>query len=971
MAGNHVYHAVKDKTGFLWFATETGVSRFDGTNFKNFTTKDGLPDNEILKLFSDSKGRVWMMPFKSSICYYYKGKIYNEKNDALIRSIKIGEYIENIFEDKQGNIILAEFRKVTIVYASGAVVSIKNIADSSKAMAFGGFNNRNNLIIHVDHGHYELIPVKQNKHEFRKIDLGFDFWATQSAPFYNNDHLIIYPDNFKNVFYKNNLIIKNLATSAIDSVVIKETYNNISYINDSLIFFDTPTGSILYSFSERKVKGRFLENEEVSSTLADNESNIWFTTLTRGIYRLSSEANRNIYVADPAGKKDAVTALATTGKEIIIGTNSSRLFAVDKFSGTIRSRIIGSSLFKNPVIAIKAFRGNLYVLSLGILRKADPQLNTIKEFLQTDLGLSYKDFDIDSAGIMYLASHYFMPTFSEERDKTEYGIEPDMGPVMTKRLEYVKPFTPYNDRTTAVCATDSGIYIGTLTGLKFIGRNNEIRNIGETNAALSKRITRLAKSGKYLWVGTNDEGVFCFDGKNVVNHLSEKTGLTSNLIRCLYTDKNFLWVGTDRGLNKAAITDAAGTVLQTYTISDGLTSDMINAVYTEHDTVYVGTTEGLSFFSEHKLKNNSVCDLQVLDITVSGKSVPYDSTNIVISHKDNNIRFDFVALSFKSEGQIVYYYQLSGIDKEWKQTKENFLQYPTLPSGSYSLSLYAVNKFGVKSKAVNINFEIEKKLIEESWFIFLIAGIVGIIAWLIAAWQVRRVKNAQKIKLANSNKIAELEQQALKAQMNPHFIFNCLNSIQQYVIDKDVQGANTFISGFARLIRQTLDNSGKQTITVAEEERFLKSYLDLEKSRFEEKFNYAIWISSQIRKDEISLPPMLLQPYIENCIRHGILHKEEGKGFIDIRFDLEDNMLVCEVTDNGVGREAAAMYKSKMHIHYQSKGTELTAQRINMINKNSKRAIILKVEDLANEQGQALGTKVTMLIPVEKFIEQK
>lgn len=116
---------------------------------------------------------------------------------------------------------------------------------------------------------------------------------------------------------------------------------------------------------------------------------------------------------------------------------------------------------------------------------------------------------------------------------------------------------------------------------------------------------------------------------------------------------------------------------------------------------------------------------------------------------------------------------------------------------------------------------------------------------------------------------------------------------------------------------------------------------------------------------------MLLQPYIENCIRHGILHKEEGKGFIDIRFDLEDNMLVCEVTDNGVGREAAAMYKSKMHIHYQSKGTELTAQRINMINKNRKRAIILKVEDLANEQGQALGTKVTMLIPVEKFIEQK
>jgi hypothetical protein len=395
---------------------------------------------------------------------------------------------------------------------------------------------------------------------------------------------------------------------------------------------------------------------------------------------------------------------------------------------------------------------------------------------------------------------------------------------------------------------------------------------------LKSRITKLLLYKNKIWIGTNDNGVVCYDGQKTDKNISVQNGLSGNLIRAMFPDNNDLWVGTDRGLSKIHLTDTSFIVTQQYTVSDGLLSNMINAVFVQNDTVYVGTPIGLSFFDDREMQSSSICNLRLLDITVSGKSLPWDSSKFILKNRDNNIRFDFVALSFKSEGNIVYYYKLTDIDSEWKTTRENFLQYPTLPSGLYELQLYAVNKFGTKSETVSISFEIEKKLTETTWFLVLVVlACIGIFIFL-ANLRITRIKYLQKEKTANSEKIAELEQQALKSQMNPHFIFNCLNSIQQYVIDKDVQGANKFISGFSKLIRQTLDNSGKKTITVTEEESFLRSYLELEKSRFEDKFDYNISISKNIRKDEDSLPPMLLQPYIENCIRHGIMHKSDGKG---------------------------------------------------------------------------------------------
>jgi LytS/YehU family sensor histidine kinase len=203
-----------------------------------------------------------------------------------------------------------------------------------------------------------------------------------------------------------------------------------------------------------------------------------------------------------------------------------------------------------------------------------------------------------------------------------------------------------------------------------------------------------------------------------------------------------------------------------------------------------------------------------------------------------------------------------------------------------------------------------------------------------------------------------------KAQMNPHFIFNSLNSIQQYVMDADVAGANKFIAGFSRLIRQTLDFSSKPEISLEEELDYLTNYLEIEKTRLENAFSYSVAIDNAVDPAEHYIPPMILQPFVENSVRHGLRFRKDKKGVVFIIVKQEGGDLICILEDNGVGRKAAMHYKSISPINYQSKGLSLTADRIAMFNKEHEQKITMLIEDLEDELGNPLGTRVTIHFPV-------
>ena len=233
--------------------------------------------------------------------------------------------------------------------------------------------------------------------------------------------------------------------------------------------------------------------------------------------------------------------------------------------------------------------------------------------------------------------------------------------------------------------------------------------------------------------------------------------------------------------------------------------------------------------------------------------------------------------------------------------------------------------------------------------------------------QIQKLES-ERTKAELQQQATELEMQALRAQMNPHFIFNCLSSINRFILKNEAEMASDYLTKFSRLIRMVLNNSKNTLIILEDELEMLRLYLDLERLRFKNSFDYSISFHNHFDISSIFIPPLLLQPFAENAIWHGLMHKE-GQGILKIGFALENNILSCYITDNGVGRKEAAALKSRSVENQKSMGMRITADRLALLNKDIEQTIF-SVEDLADEEGKAAGTRVTLKIRYKNSVEE-
>jgi hypothetical protein len=943
LAGNNVYCATQDKEGFIWFGTETGLSRFDGSHFKNYTVADGLPDNEILNIFTDSRGRIWLVPFKKSVSYIYKRKIYNGTNDSILKKIKILGNCYNITEDNDYRIIIHDSKAIHILDVNGQIKSIPINSFGKNAQFVNIYRTSSGNI-------YVLTKRDIFKLDGFSLVKIFSLPETEFTPFFTTlqtvtDSSVILQtsgkDNGKYPMVGEYFFYSEIANRYVNPVIsgMFESAGNR--------FYTTSTTGIHYiSFSNTPLKLSLIIDKPVNRLFLDWEGNTYLLSRNAGVFVKSNAEIMHKNFSDKNVKDLGVDYLNGNKNTLFIGASNNNPILVDKnnlnkanFLSTIKSD--GSEIFGGSLSPICYF--NESDKNRIIVANASGVFSGEKKEWERS---------IDRVAIKYV---------QEVDNKYLIGTVDKL--VIASKTDFKISDTLWNERTTAANFIDNNYYIGTINGLYILSTNKTSTYLGDSIPIFQRRISSIKKGlDGIIWIGTYDAGVVAYKNGKVLQVFNDSNGLTSNICRNLFINANYLWVGTDKGLNKIDISKPPYKVIINYTTTDGLASNMINAVYKDSNMVYVGTPEGLTFFDETKIVNDSKCDMRILGITISDKEQQWDSTKIILKHADNNIRFDFVALSFKSAGDITYSYRLVGLNgDEWKTTRENYLAYPTLPSGIYSLEIFATNKFGVKSSIEKIDFEIEKILIEKLWFrLLLLLLSLGLIYFYFNR-RINKIKNRAREKQVIANKLNEMEQMALRSQMNPHFIFNCLNSIQDYVINSDVQGANKFITDFSRLIRSTLDNSSKKTISIEDEIKYLSNYLTIEQYRFENKFDYNIYIDERINLYDNHIPPMLLQPYVENAIRHGINNKKEGIGLIQINILKQANNLICEIIDNGVGRQAAAALKGANVIEYQSKGMELTAKRIQLLNRNIGEDIVIKIEDV---EPPKMGTKVTVFIPM-------
>jgi sensor histidine kinase YesM len=235
-------------------------------------------------------------------------------------------------------------------------------------------------------------------------------------------------------------------------------------------------------------------------------------------------------------------------------------------------------------------------------------------------------------------------------------------------------------------------------------------------------------------------------------------------------------------------------------------------------------------------------------------------------------------------------------------------------------------------------------------------------------WKLKELEN-QKRHIELQKQSAELEMQALRAQMNPHFIFNSLSSINHFILKNESKAASNYLTRFSRLIRMVLINSQRSLISLDDELQMLELYLEMERLRFKNSFDYSITFLNTIDTDNIFIPPLLLQPFCENAIWHGLMHRE-GHGKLDIELSRANNIINCIITDNGIGREKAEEMKSKTAEREKSMGLKITTERLALLNREKALHTFYEIEDLKDENANAVGTKVTLKIRLNETIEE-
>jgi two-component sensor histidine kinase len=921
LAGSTVYDMCQDKDGFIWFATEAGLSRFDGTHFKNFTTADGLPETEILKLYADHKGRVWIAPFKNTICYYYQGKIYTAANDSLLKTVKINHIITAITGDTEDNIFMSEAGHSSYLLQTRKAKFIPlDIQGRFFYYACPNFLDRKGLII-------------------TSKDSTFLLADGQLTPMPMLISRRSYP---KGTFHSIDFIDgrAKLIKLRLEANVVHYKFNNKKTQRESILIAANEGAWLVDTLCFDRLEDSFLMGKQVYSTFIDFEKNIWFGTGGEGAFKLVSR-NFKTY-SFRRNKTSEIFSLGSNGGVILAGAGFNKLYA-------IAGSTIDSTNFYKP------FSG-------AALQTSSNRLTSIKVTSQGNLLLGFDLFlyKRSASGDLY---NYTFPIKSIEeigKDSLLVGTGRNTIRVREKDLRVLDTIWPY--RSTAASYYNDQFYIGTVDGLYRLNNHKTAHYFGDSIPALSYRIACFAKPADgSLWVATFGGGIVCIKGTQVVRHLTMKEGLSSDICRSLFAYKHFLWIGTDKGINKIDLSKP-NYPIHRYSMADGLPSNIINTIYVDSNRVYVGSPAGLTSFDEKQVSDYSRCELKVLAISVSGRPQSIQK-GYQLGYNDNNLKIEFAGISFKSGGDMLYRYRLKGLKDSWDSTRQNQLEYPSLPSGDYQLELVAINKFRVVSNAIMIPILIETAYWQTWWFKILVVGLAIGLTAILVAWRFSLVRRREREKVSLQQKISDLEQLALRSQMNPHFIFNCLNSIQAFIINNDLETTNQYLTEFAHLIRQTMDSAEKGTISVAQEIKYLTRYIELEKMRFGHSFDYCIVADEEIDKDTTYLPSMILQPYVENSIRHGIRHKLDGKGLIEIKFCRLGDQVVCIVEDNGIGRQHARQFRSKMHVEYQSKGMSLAAERVKALNRQYAESVSIEIIDKADVLQVPTGTRILIYFP--------
>lgn len=482
---------------------------------------------------------------------------------------------------------------------------------------------------------------------------------------------------------------------------------------------------------------------------------------------------------------------------------------------------------------------------------------------------------------------------------------------------------------------------------------------GDSTGLVSNVFTDFTQSQQGKMIFSTLEGISVIDpSTRSIKNLNKRNSFNWSVYSAASDTTGNIWAVTNRGL---LVLNGKGKVVHQFNARDGL-----KGVYASFqlrpsgDQMTIYTFQGFySFYPEktlQEIKNTAplyITGVNNQNIDLAGFAAPKE---IRISHTANTLSVAFSLLNFSGTNRNGYRYKMEGLDENWIETFSNQVNYSGMPSGNFVFKVQSLSGGAEASMAVFVSTPFWK----QAWFRVLLAAGVLILVYFLLRFRLNQIRQEEKMKREFNKRLADVEMKALRAQMSPHFIFNSLNSINRYIVKSEPEKASLYLTKFSKLIRLILDNSNSKVISLEQELISLKLYIELEALRFNDKFTYTLNVNTELSPLSIGVPPMIIQPFIENAIWHGLLHKETP-GRLTISINRFGHGLQCIIEDDGIGRKKAAELKSKSVNREKSYGMKITTDRLNMLNGESKISNI-EIIDLEDEAGNATGTKVIVKI---------
>ncbi len=902
-------------------ATDGGICKYDGQEFQPF--KNENIQGEVISLFYDSKDRIWMTDLAKRLLFLKDDELFSFQHNLS------NDPIDDIFEDENQNYWFLHPENVRVIIESDTLGQ-----DINHEPFKGRMLNGLKIISSIDKDHNIILSSKGVNH-FKNYQYSFTPYDERTIP---------HPKRGFPMFstsYKDSMLVANdhrIYSLSIDDHILKPVYVEINHLLDAGInnlFTDVDDNlwiatrdGVLY-FQKQKdgsTKLIHLLKENVTQNIfQDSEKNYWITTQRDGVFKLSS-TEIEIYQREKYGNKVA-TVNSFSKNEIVIGYNNNWVSILNEKLEPIFEKKVAVSNSEIYDVSIKKETQEGYVISsIGgfKLNKAPYKL------VETYSGTGLKTGVIGRNGDFWLGNFERLVYYDKDKNRQ----------------------TLIKERTYAIClGNDDDAWIGTVAGL-FYCKNLECKKIENKAIEQDIRDIQLAEDGT-LWLATQANGIFLLNNNEVIKHITTKDNLSSNNCHKILLNKNFAWIATNNGISKINLSDFS---IKTIRKDNGLPSNEIKDIHLVDNKIYVATNRGLAVFKEDYKIFNPIPALSISNFQIENQDTTLQSS-YTLPYDKNNIKIIFNGVTFKNAKDIQYQYQLKGLSDEWITSKINEASYPALPYGEYEFSLKAKTLNSDWSEMKKITFVIEKAFWQTWWFYLVTALLFFLLGAKVLQVVINEMKNRNEIQ----QNLKDSQLIALRAQMDPHFIFNALNSIQDFIIQEDKRSANHYLSKFSKLMRNILDASNKNKISLKKEIDYLKLYLSLEALRFEDKFQYFFEVDDKINIESTFVPSMLIQPYVENALKHGLMHLKENKKLY-IRFFQKENYLLCEIEDNGVGRDASIEINKRNEKVYRSRAMSLTKERIDLLNTAEDDKLGLKIEDLKNEDGSAAGTKVMIRI---------